>query len=89
MKKKEKKNKPDSKLLKALIPGEWVTRTEPMTREEWLASLSSDIDPMKYAGEGWFATDEYAKPSDIKDPYVRSQVGKEEEYYPEVYRRKS
>jgi hypothetical protein len=89
MKKKEKKTKPDSKLLQALIAGPWSTETSPMTREEWLASLSGDIDPLKHAGEAWFSTEEYAKPSDIQDPYVRAQVGHEGEYYPESYRRKS
>jgi hypothetical protein len=37
---------------------------------------------MKYAGEGWFATEEYARPADIGDKYTRGEVGKEEDYYP-------
>ena len=41
-----------------------------------------DFDPRKYAGEGFFATEEYARPGDIGDPYVRGDVGHEGEYYP-------
>jgi hypothetical protein len=89
----EKKKKPDEKkkkaaLLERLIYGPWTTETQPLSKEEWLASLAGDIDPVKHAGEGWFSTDEYAKPSDILDPYVRAQVGAEDEYYPETYRRR-
>jgi hypothetical protein len=49
---------------------------------------------MKYAGEGWFSTEEYAKPSDIDNPHTRAEVGREGEYYPTknqgdaVYRRR-
>lgn len=86
--KKKKENKPKGRLLKDLVYGPWKSESQPMTRDEWLAAISGDIDPVKYAGEGWFATDEYAKPSDIQDPFVRAQVGAEEEYYPEVYRMK-
>ena len=41
-----------------------------------------DIDPAKYAGESWYATEEYAKPDDIDNPYTRGEVGKEGDYYP-------
>jgi hypothetical protein len=78
----------ENQLLRQLIAGPWQTSTQPMRREEWLASLAGDIDPVKHAGEGWFSTEEYAKPSDIMDPFVRAQVGAEEDYYPETYRRK-
>lgn len=78
----------ENKLLRQLIAGPWQTSTQPLKREEWLASLAGDIDPVKHAGEGWFSTDEYAKPSDIMDPFVKAQVGAEEDYYPETYRRK-
>jgi len=37
---------------------------------------------MKFAGEGWFATDEYARPNDIADKYVRGDVKNEGAYYP-------
>jgi hypothetical protein len=47
-----------------------------------LAALKDDIDPMKFAGEGFFDTSEYARPADIKDPYVRGDVGNEGAYYP-------
>jgi hypothetical protein len=50
-----------------------------------------DIDPAKYSGEGWYATDEYAKPSDIKNPYTRADIPMSgEDYYPppDVKRRK-
>lgn len=42
----------------------------------------SDVDPMKHAGEGFFSTEEYAKPDDIQDPYVRSDMANEGDYYP-------
>ncbi len=53
-----------------------------MTREEYEQAKKDDINPMKYAGEGWFATEEYAKKGDIEDKYVRGEMGKEEDYYP-------
>jgi len=28
-----------------------------VSREEWVQGLLGDINPMKYAGEGWYATD--------------------------------
>jgi hypothetical protein len=53
-----------------------------LTREEWLASILGDIDPMKHAGEGWFQTDEYPTPEDVSDPFVAAEVGREGDYYP-------
>jgi hypothetical protein len=41
-----------------------------------------DIDPAKYAGESWYATEEYARPDDIENPWTRGEVGKEGDYYP-------
>jgi hypothetical protein len=79
---------PEGKLLKNLLLGKPSREITPTTREDWLAAIAGDIDPAKYSGEGWFATDEYARPEDIYDPYVRAQIGAEEEYYPEVYRMK-
>jgi len=37
---------------------------------------------MKYAGEGWFATEEYPTADGIDNPYTAGDVGHEEEYYP-------
>ena len=44
--------------------------------------MRDDIDPAKHAGEGWFATDEYATPDGIDSPWTRAEVGREEDYYP-------
>ncbi len=44
--------------------------------------MKDDIDPQKFAGEGWFATEEYAKKGDISSPYVRGDISREEDYYP-------
>lgn len=52
------------------------------TREEALAALLGDIDPAKHAGESWFATEEYARPDDISNPFTRAEVGREGDYYP-------
>jgi hypothetical protein len=87
-KEKKKETAPKGKLLNNLLFGPWKSESQPMTREEWLATLAGDIDPLKHAGEAWFETEEYAKPSDIADPFVRAQVGAEGDYYPETYRRK-
>ena len=57
---------------------------EKLSREEWLREVLKDIDPAKYAGEGWFATEEYAKPGDIGNPFTRAEVGREGDYYPGV-----
>lgn len=56
--------------------------TKEITFEEFLHAILSDIDPAKHAGEGWYATDEYARPEDIQNPWTRATIGKEEEYYP-------
>lgn len=53
-----------------------------MTHAEFLASIAGDIDPAMYAGEGFYNTEEYARPDDITDPFTRAQVGREEDYYP-------
>jgi hypothetical protein len=49
--------------------------------QEFLQALYSDIDPAKYAGEGWFATEEY-DPVTIRDPHVLGDIIREGEYYP-------
>lgn len=56
--------------------------TRSSSREEHLRTQIGDIDPAKYAGESWFATEEYARPEDILNPYTRGEVGKENDYYP-------
>lgn len=53
-----------------------------MSREEWLKAARDDIDPAKYAGEGWYATEEYPRAGDIDSPYVRGEVSHEGAYYP-------
>ena len=60
-----------------------------ISREEWLAAVHGDIDPAKYAGEGYGATEEYF-PQDIDSPWVRGDVVDEGAYYPgpEMRRRK-
>ena len=58
-----------------------------MSRDDWLSALTDDINPEKYAGEGFFSTEEYARPEDIDDPYVRSDVGQEGDPYPPFRRR--
>lgn len=53
-----------------------------MSQAEWLRGISDDIDPAKHAGEGWFATDEYARPEDVENPYTRGEITHEDAYYP-------
>jgi len=53
-----------------------------MTKEEFLQAMKDDIDPLKHAGESWFATEEYARPNDISSPFTRGEVGREGDYYP-------
>ena len=52
------------------------------TREQAIQAIRDDIDPMKHAGEGWFPTEEYARPADIHDRYVRGDIAGEGDYYP-------
>lgn len=60
-----------------------------MTKADALAAIKSSLDPLKYAGEGWTATEEVAKPSDIKNnKRLRSEIGFEGDYYPETRRKK-
>lgn len=56
--------------------------TRQITFEEFLKAIHDDVDPLKYAGEGWFAVDEYARPGDIFDPYVRGDIIGQDDYYP-------
>jgi hypothetical protein len=57
-------------------------KREKLTFEQFMAAVMGDIDPAKYAGEGWYATEEYARPEDISNPFTRGEVGREGEYYP-------
>lgn len=50
--------------------------------EEFMRSVLSEIDPAKYAGESFFAVEEYARPDDIKDPWVRADIRRFGQYYP-------
>jgi hypothetical protein len=59
-----------------------VTDSRKVSREEYLRGIRDDIDPMKHAGEGWYATEEYARPDDIDSRYTRGEVGHEGAYYP-------
>jgi hypothetical protein len=52
-----------------------------ITAEEFMRALYSDIDPAKYAGEGFYSTEEY-DPATISDPYVLGDILKEGDYYP-------
>lgn len=72
---KEMEKKPTKK-------GKTTKESQKVTFEEFLSALRDDVDPLKHAGEGWFATDEYARPGDIADPYVRGDVMSEGVYYP-------
>ncbi len=58
------------------------------TRDQWLRGINDDIDPMKHAGEGHFAVDEYF-PQDIQDPHLLADIeGGGEDYYPPPKRRR-
>lgn len=60
-----------------------------MTRDDFLTAIMGDIDPAKYSGEGWYATEEYARPDDISSPYVRADIeASGEDYYPRPRRKK-
>lgn len=69
-------------------PPEGVERHQVSRYDAISAMMGDDIDPLKHAGEGWFATEEYARPEDIEDPYVRGDVGREGDYYPPPDRKK-
>lgn len=66
---------------KDLRYGEPTTERRKITKEEFLRAILGDIDPEKFAGEGWFSTDEY-QPGDVADPFVRQEIGREGDYYP-------
>lgn len=65
--------------------GKDKTETRRISREEFLRALEEDLDPAKYAGEGWYATEEYAVPDRSMPRSLRAQIGREEEYYPETF----
>lgn len=56
--------------------------TQKVTYEEFMRGILGEVDQAKYAGEGWFAVDEYARPDDILSPWVRGDVLNEGDYYP-------
>jgi hypothetical protein len=58
-----------------------------LTAEQYLQALYSDIDPAKYAGEGWYATEEY-DPATIRDPYTLGDIMNQDAYYPRPIIRK-
>jgi hypothetical protein len=54
-----------------------------ISKQEFYRNLIGAVDPAMYAGEGFSATDEIAKKSDIKDnPWLRGMVGKEGDEWP-------
>lgn len=63
---------------------------EQITREAFLNAIinNTEIDPAKYAGEGWGNIDEYARAKDIDNPWVRADVEQQGEYYPTPKRRR-
>lgn len=56
--------------------------TKKVTFEEFKRGILGDIDPAKYAGEGFYAVEEYARPDDILSPWVRGDVKNYGDYYP-------
>lgn len=64
-----------------------ASRSE-ISRQEFYNQLKNEISPEKFAGEGFYATEEYAKPSDITDPWVRADTEQLGEYYPTPRRRR-
>jgi hypothetical protein len=62
--------------------------TRKVSRQEALAAFYQDIDPMHYAGEGFTATDEIARPKDVRrDPWLYARVMNEEDYWPTAKKR--
>lgn len=72
-----------------LVYGPWKTENSVEDRINWLKAILGDIDPAKYAGEGWYAVDEIAAPwRDATDPYIIAQAmagGHDADYYPESF----
>lgn len=58
------------------------TERKAESREEFMREVMSDINPLKHVGEGWYDTDEYARPADIGDLYTRGDILGAGEYYP-------
>jgi hypothetical protein len=54
----------------------------PLSKDDLLRAILGDVDPAKYSGEGWYPTEEYARPADIQSPYVRGDMMNEGAYYP-------
>lgn len=59
-----------------------------LTKQEWLALLRNEVDPLWHAGEGISDTEEIPRAADIANPYLRERIGREGEYHPGPYRRK-
>lgn len=64
------------------------TELKKLTKEEWEALLSQEIDPLWHAGEGISDTEEIPRAQDIKNPYLRARIGREGEYHPGPRRRR-
>ena len=53
-----------------------------------MRQVMGDLDPASYAGEGFTATEEIARPNDITDsPHLKARVGNEGAYWPEADKR--
>jgi len=85
---KKKKDGPINDTPGGLPPG---TKHQKVSKEEYLAAIAADNDqlaPENYAGEGMYATDEYAVPDIEMDPWTQGRIGKEEEYWPAPRKRR-
>ncbi len=65
------------------------TERQKVTKKDILDAMASEQDPAMFAGEGFSATDEIARPDDVAhNPYLYGRVHDEEGYYPGAKRKK-
>jgi len=58
------------------------TKLKKLTKEEWVALLQQEVDPLYHAGEGVSDTEEIPRAQDIRNKFLRARRGREGEYPP-------
>ncbi len=58
------------------------TKLKKLTKEEWVALLQQEVDPLYHAGEGVSDTEEIPRAQDIRNKFLRARIGREGEYHP-------
>lgn len=65
-----------------MTPPEPGAERQETTRDEYLAGMLGDMDPLKHVGEGQFSTDEYFPQDIAHNPHLLAEVLNPGDPYP-------